>query len=181
MRRVERAAEAARALLARYPDLHRAPVDVHALAARMGVPVHEVALDADISGMLGRRGNFAVIAINESHHPHRKRFSLAHELGHFELHLPQVQGDAQFIDHLVVKRRDKRASEGNEPEEIEANAFAAELLMPEDLVLRAFPGGRAVNAWDVSEERVKQLARRFGVSQQAMSIRLINLGLWQVE
>ena len=177
----ERGARAARRLLAEHPDLERAPVDVEALAGRLGIRLREVEMDDETSGMLIVKSNGAsAIAVNQEHHPHRKRFTVAHELGHWAMHI-SAGTERHFVDHLVVKRRDRRASQGTEREEVEANAFAAELLMPTRLVRKAFPGSTAVNAWDLHEGRLRRLARRFRVSDQAMSIRLVALGLVAAE
>jgi len=57
-------------------------------------------------------------------------------------------------------------------EEREANQFASSLLMPEDLIRR-----ESMNLDLADEYDVAHLARRFGVSDQAMSIRLQQLDL----
>ncbi len=173
----ERGARSARQLLSDHADLEQAPVDVEALVHRLGIRLREVHLDDETSGMLlVKGGGAAVIAVNQEHHPHRKRFTIAHELGHWSMHIAEGT-ERHFVDHLVVKRRDRRASEGTAREEVEANAFAAELLMPERLIRKAFPGTGVVSAWDLDEGRLRRLARRFRVSDQAMSIRLVALGL----
>ena len=59
-------------------------------------------------------------------------------------------------------------------QEIAANAFAAELLMPEDAV-REYVGDRLVDVYD--DATIRRLAARFGMSVQAITIRLIRLGL----
>lgn len=185
MRWNERGEAAAKQLLSQHQSFLKVHVDVRALAQHMGIRVVEMALDENTSGMLVRKGEVVSIAVNEQHHRNRKRFTIAHELGHQQLHLHARGGqEAYFIDRLVVMLRDERASEGTQQEEVEANAFAAALLMPEQLIRRALPGSlpgmqAVANAWDLSEERVRQLARQFRVSQQAMSFRLLNLGIIQ--
>jgi Zn-dependent peptidase ImmA (M78 family) len=57
--------------------------------------------------------------------------------------------------------------------EIEANTFAAELLMPADLLLGTL-GGRSIDLED--DEAVASLAKRFKVSEAAMRFRLSSLG-----
>ena len=54
----------------------------------------------------------------------RKRFALAHELGHFELH-------RHHTPDWNCKENDFLRFRGTQVQEIEANVFAAELLMPE--------------------------------------------------
>lgn len=150
----------------------RLPIDVEAVAEARGVKVRRVPLEEGVSGMLVLREGRALIAVNEEHHINRQRFTIAHELGHLKLH----SGEATvFIDDQSRKTfyRDPVASEGVDEKEIEANAFAAELLMPERDVLRALDGEFLDPA---DEERVRALAHDFGVSPQAMSVRLSTLG-----
>jgi Zn-dependent peptidase ImmA (M78 family) len=107
-------------------------------------------------------------------HPEvRQRFTIAHELGHWRLH-----GKKEVIvDHLVrIDFRDDRASAATHHEEIQANAFAAELLMPSEFILLELKKRGLSEAEGVGEV-VEDLAERFEVSQQAMEYRLVNLGL----
>ena len=61
----------------------------------------------------------------------RQRFTIAHELGHRALH----PGRELILDVPVrVNLRDKTSSMASDIEEIEANAFAATLLMPEQMI-----------------------------------------------
>jgi Zn-dependent peptidase ImmA (M78 family) len=57
-------------------------------------------------------------------------------------------------------------------EEIEANRFAAELLMPKDL-LEADLDKFEIDIEDA--ETIQHMARRYGVSEQAMTLRIVNL------
>jgi hypothetical protein len=87
----------------------------------------------------------------------RRRFTIAHEIGHFVLHQePSRPERGGAVDE--VGRREER----------EADAFAAELLMPEHLVREA-----------VREHGpdVARLADRFAVSRKTMQARLRHLGL----
>jgi IrrE N-terminal-like domain len=151
------------------------PVDVEEIAEMLHLPVvHKHGLHhpkhGRVSGLLLRKGGMAVCVVNADQHPNRTRFSIAHELGHFLLHPPEET----YVDpRFTANFRGDRASEGSDPCEIEANAFAAELLMPAEWVR-----GSVRPPLDVFEdERVRELARQFGVSQQAMTYRLMNLGL----
>ena len=93
----------------------------------------------------------------------RARFTLAHELGHFFLHRRWLHAGRAFHDaELLV---------GDELREVEreANAFAAECLLPEQLVER-FLSGRLL-----SLERVQQLADDAKASLKATAIRVAKL------
>jgi hypothetical protein len=87
----------------------------------------------------------------------RRRFTIAHEIGHFVLH-----------PHRLAPERNGGVNAAWQAEEREADQFAAELLMPEDLVREAvlLHGTDSV-----------RLADRFEVSRQAMQVRLRSLGL----
>ena len=85
-----------------------------------------------MSGLLHRSedGNRAVIGVNSRHPTVRQRFSIAHELGHLVLHKPAFQID----QHAFVSFRNSKSSSASDPHEIEANQFAAVLLIPEALL-----------------------------------------------
>lgn len=166
---VRDAERAARELLAQYGD--KLPINVDAIAADLRIVVREVELEDDVSGMLAVSGERGLMHINATHHPNRRRFSQAHELAHFILHRSHSE---VFVDAF---HRDGESSKGTQPEEIQANAFAAELLMPEK-VLREKLRERPLDIFD--EDAVRQLAKQFGVSPQALTIRLTRLNLISV-
>ncbi|GLS37300.1 hypothetical protein GCM10010869_28930 [Mesorhizobium tianshanense] len=70
-------------------------------------------------------------------------------------------------------RRDALAAAGTDPTEIEANTFAAELLMPTDLLMAALDG-HSVDLED--DAAIGSLAKRFRVSEAAIRYRLSSLG-----
>jgi Zn-dependent peptidase ImmA (M78 family) len=69
--------------------------------------------------------------------------------------------------------REAGALDLGDPREVQANALAAALLMPAELI-RTQLRDREVDALD--EAMVRSLAQRFRVSQQALTIRLVQLG-----
>lgn len=147
------------------------PVNVHQIARRLGVRIERADLGEDCSGVLVRRGDAAVLGVNYSHHPNRQRFTVAHELGHFLMH----DGD-RYIDKgmTTVQFRNAESSTGTQAEERDANQFAAALLMPEAWVRREFHQ----HPFDLGDDQaLDAMCRMFGVSSQAMSFRLVNLGL----
>lgn len=150
---------------------NRPPVNVWRVARRTGVRIERADLGEDSSGVLVRRGRAAVIGVNYSHHPNRQRFTVAHELGHFVLH-----DGAKYVDRSMttLQFRNAQSSTGTEIEEREANQFAAALLMPAEWVRREFKK----HPFDLGDdEALTGLCKRFRVSSQAMSFRLVNLGL----
>lgn len=148
-----------------------APVDVEHIASKLGISVESTDFGQDdCSGVLVRQGETAVIGVNRLHHRNRKRFTIAHEIGHFVLH-----ESGTYIDKgTFVNFRDAESGTGTRSEEIEANRFAAALLMPEKWVKRAF----AETQFDpADDETLRTLAERFSVSSTAMSVRLATLRL----
>ena len=155
------------------------PIDVRKVAQSINIQIHEEEL-GEISGLIFREGSQVVIGVNNKHHENRKRFTIAHELGHFYLH----GQNPLFVDKVfAVKLRDQVSSEAVSLDEIEANAFAAELLMPTQMLrkdLQQLSSDVLDYAADGSlDEVLSRLAKIYQVSKQAMTIRLVNLGFIQ--
>jgi len=151
--------ERAGALLRRYLDAFGGaglPVPVEAIAEDLlGLSVERAALE--VSGMLlpaERR-----VIVNAAEPDARRRFTVAHELGHWACQCLEGSSAPVYCRPKDVSTAADRALER------EANVFAAELLMPEAAVRNAF----AANGAD--------LANQFGVSDEALAWRLFNFGL----
>ena len=144
------------------------PIPIRDIVDRHGVTVLEHNLNDNDSGLLVIKNRHPIIVVNRQHHPHRQRFTLAHELGHLLLHFDRSED---------MFHRDQRSSQGIHRFEIQANDFAAQLLMPKYALLKHF-SGQTFDAFDPKYSRkVTNLAKTFEVSQQAMSLRLQQLGL----
>lgn len=120
----------------------------------LGLTIDERALDG-ISGLLypdERR-----IEVNATDIPARRRFTVAHELGHWVCQCLEGRGAR------VMCRAEDVAPETDRALEREANLFGAELLMPEDAVRRYAEDPDA--------------PARFGVSPLAMQWRLYSFDL----
>lgn len=143
-------------------------VDVNKIAAKQGMQVIEEDLPDNVSGALDcRTKEEPIVLLNKHHHLNRKRFSLAHEIGHFVLH--KMTG--VHMDTKIFLRSDSPSLQGVKIER-EANQFAAELLMPE-LEIR--------NAWKnlpedwFDESPLQIIAKQFKVSEGALFIRMKQL------
>ena len=160
---------AAVALLKRLGVLE-APVDVAKVAKDLGISLELADLGNDCSGMLVRAESGTVIGVHYAHPPNRQRFTIAHELGHFELH-----DGGTYVDRgTTLRLRSSAQNSGSAAEEREANQFAAALLMPATWLRRELVS-YAVDLGD--DDSLRALCERFGVSSQAMMYRLMNLGL----
>lgn len=101
------------------------------------------------------------IFYNDKARPERQRFTLAHELGHFVLHR---DGHASFN---CDKESIYTGADTLKLIEREADEFASHLLMPGDLLRQRISGKR------IDFHLLGELAKEFGVSLEAMCIRLI--------
>jgi Zn-dependent peptidase ImmA (M78 family) len=164
-----RSAEAAADRLLRKYTVRKPPVPVEVIAKKEGLDVVFHDMEDQVSGLLITNADKPVIAVNVKHHPNRQRFTIAHELGHFVLHQSKP---TVFVDEYLVHYRAR--SEKPDPREMEANVFAAGLLMPRKLVERdiLMKGGDLLD-----EATIRKFAQRFGVSAQALAIRLDQLGV----
>lgn len=151
-------------------DQLRAPVDVELVARKLGAEVVYGELEDDMSGFLLREKGVVTIAVNKLHHLNRQRFTIAHECGHLYLH--GDQGDRLWVDkaYSTILYRDASSSSGDKLAEIQANQFAAGLLMPEVLLDELLTN-------ELSDMDIFRLALRFQVSEQAMTLRLFSLGV----
>jgi len=157
--------------LLRKSKITEAPIDVERVARDLNIVVTRTPSDDDISGFLLRHpGGKAIIGVNTLHHPNRQRFTIAHEIGHFVLH----EQNEVHVDRAVVKLRDRASSKGEDPDEVEANRFAAELLIPAGFLSSDLERLTLTDLLD--DRRMLQLAKRYQVSVQAMTNRLVSLG-----
>ena len=121
----------------------------------------------------------------------RYRFTLAHEAGHWRLHrqlFPRKANQLTLLPEKAERPEYICRSSDTEPIEYQANRFASCLLMPKEMVKRAWhewrdgmepiylPDLRAENGSDDTDERVMEnavrpLASQFQVSPGAMRIR----------
>ncbi|HEU5402572.1 MAG TPA: ImmA/IrrE family metallo-endopeptidase [Terriglobales bacterium] len=149
----------------------RAPVPVEQLANALHIDVRFSAGSEDVSGALIRNGESVVIAVNSSQHENRQRFTIAHELGHYLLHKGTK---LHFDEDFRINYRDATSSDATKREEVEANGFAAALLMPQRILMRDWL--RLERNDKEIPETIRTLANRYRVSHKAMELRLVNLG-----
>lgn len=157
--------------------LHTAPIPVEDVAKRSGVSLIALDLGEDVSGVLHMKSDAANIGYNPNESKLRQRFTIAHELGHYFLHR---EDDKIYVDNenyyqTIMFRTTKQLNLSNADyqREREANSFAAALLMPQTLLLKEL---KKYNGFDLSDNSmITELAKKFDVSIQAMSFRIINL------
>lgn len=142
------------------------PVPVERIIKAHKILLEYSPLEDELSGMAFIKDAVGIIGINAIHHPNRQRFSAAHELAHHIMHADKLR-DVVHVDKAMFRNRE--SSKGTDNLEIEANAFAAELLVPREF-LRAIVDTTQVDLED--DAKIDALAQRFRVSASMMRLRL---------
>jgi len=164
-------------LLAKFKLNGKLPIRLDSVAKSLRIEIKYERFDEDLSGVLVKEASRTVIGVNSSHAITRQRFTIAHELGHFVLgHDGEVFVDKTLRNQAMVIRRDDKSSLGIDEDEVQANRFAAELLMPKELIAEQVGKTLGKKSKLTSDGLVQVLAQTFQVSPQAMEYRLTNLG-----
>jgi Zn-dependent peptidase ImmA (M78 family) len=154
------------------------PVPVDRIAKSLGAQLRYSPLDEELSGMIFVKDGTPIIGVNAVHHPHRQRFTIAHEIAHLRLHrdllTAEVHVDKQFQEAPAgrIMKRDSLAATGTDEYEIEANEFAAALLIPRaklEEMLKATP----IDI--VNEGALDTIAKKFKVSRYTLDYRMRKL------
>jgi len=160
----------------------KAPVDIEGIIGALDIEIkHDFLLENDdVIGRIEFVNDKAVISINPQQNRYlpRRRFTLAHELGHYFLHSSKTK--KSFTDSMKTMSRTESYWDSYESE---ANTFAAQLLMPKDLILTE--GESIVGAYKAENRTdtmpisifIEKMARKFEVSYKAMEYRLKNLSI----
>ena len=134
-------------LLFREHGKDRAPIDVDAIAKAIGLKILYEVLPEDVSGLLVTGPNASFIVVQESDSANRQRFTVCHEIAHRFLKHQFAPGEHVHVDRgHYVSQRGPRSSTGLDPKEMEANQFAASLLMPSRLVQKEVSTFGAANS-----------------------------------
>lgn len=161
----------ARSLLEEH-GITSAPVPVERVAKALGAQLRFSPLDDELSGMVYIKDGTPIVGVNALHHPNRQRFTIAHELGHLQLHRREITKEIHVDKGFPMLMRNTVSATGVNDMEIEANLFAAELLMPESFLAASLDG----EPLDIDDEgAVSALAKQYRVSASAMRFRLGNL------
>ena len=138
--------------------------DLNTVVNYLKINVSKEKFPNKISGVFYKIDEKFFIGVNEDHPEQRQRFTIAHEIGHYCLH------EASIFHYDHEKKEGElffRAEDKISLDEVEANHFAAALLMPRKLIDEDF----------LKNQSITSLASKYNVSEEAMRYRLINLGL----
>lgn len=147
--------------------LTSAPIDVNGICLKEQIKVHCTSLvgledqtSRPISGLIyvDKKTKRKMIFVNDKDIEPRRNFTIAHELGHYFLHIPD-DDNGVIISFRGLKNERER----------EADIFASELLMPKNLVKEEYD--------KLPFPTVSYLASLFNVSKMAMEIKLQEMEL----
>ncbi|NTX09274.1 ImmA/IrrE family metallo-endopeptidase [Myxococcus sp. CA056] len=159
----ERGIRRARQILHQLGLPHIADISIEDFAHLRGALVRSIPL-TNCEGRLSRLNGRAVISVNSSlHYTPRKRFVVAHELGHLEIHKEHNQAELSLCTEQAISELYDQGAEQ------EANAFASELLMPADL------WRKRCEVAHPSINHISSLATEFHTSLTASAIRFAKL------
>ncbi len=137
-------------------NIKEAPIPVERVANLFSLEVvYYPKFPDSVSGTIIKDEDLHAIGINQNHPEVRQRFTIAHEIGHYIM----GHDENKILDDTFDKNTDK---------EREANKFASELLMPYDLLKSDI---------EQKAQDIPSLAKKYEVSEQAMSIRLLETSL----
>ncbi len=157
--KLRKARKAARQVLEQLGLDGVAPVPVEDIARALGVDVIDGELDGALAALVTVEGQARIRVSNQHTLPQQRRFTIAHELGHFVLAHTSA---AVHVDADAARVCDAM-------QEAEANAFASEILMPEPLA-RAH-----CEVSPVSLDALRPITEAFAVSLPAAAIRFAEL------
>lgn len=170
-------------LYEKYPDIFcQPPIDIAYLLDRLGVffceqdfseiegKVNGISLPEQYEDVFGavacypsdsdQNSDAVIISVNKFDNYNRRRFTLAHELGH-------CMEDAENLKNGFIELRTKTTE--NDPKEVAINRIAAQILIPKNLIEKEYN--------KLYLPVLQLLAKKFEVSENVMRVRLNELGL----
>lgn len=142
--------------------IYNPPVPIEELADKLNIKI-SYAPSKDYSGILIKKRGKTLMGINSNEPDARKRFSIAHELGHFLFSKKSVSVDYRINNYVEKPEEEKHA-----------DSFAANILMPRRWILRDF---EKISKGTITQNNLVDLSKKYKVSPEAMKFRLANLGL----
>jgi IrrE N-terminal-like domain len=152
-------------IIQRYWD--RAPVDVVGIIHDADILYSEEPLGDVESGRIDKWGGGFRIIVNSEHSLVRRRFTAAHELGHYAFHRDLIGDGHSDIAYRTSDQGKYHNKRIGPKEEATANQFAATLLMPKNLITRL-----SLERNISLPLRIAEMARLLEVSEAALRVRL---------
>ena len=158
---------------------HKVPVNIEEQIRSEGIILNKSYLDFEkgICGELKNENGKFIINISWVDHYYRKRFTMAHELGHFILHKDLIGNGVD--DNKEYKKLYRTNNKITNDQEAEANDYAAKVLMPEEAIIALAKLTEIIKPVkgevDIDILWLDYLSKKFQVSKEAFTIRLAKL------
>lgn len=140
-------------------------LDLNRLCDKLSVSAYNALFKEKLDGMILKEGSKFTIYVNKLDPETRKRFTLAHELGHFISHMFKSYSHSKLEQGSIEDPAYMARSENKDCAELEADEIAGHLLMPEKFIKILLE----------QKKNEFEMARIFNVSVEALKIRLRNL------
>lgn len=158
-------------ILEEYGNPNEIPIDLERLLENIGIsarPEDFTALEKKLNkghilGLVLSNKTDAIIYYGKKESLNRQRFTIAHELGHICNHIEPRSDDYAYIDWRIEEEAETKQ------EEIDANIFAGELLIPLKKLKEIYLSMKYPSS--------SELASIFGTSINVMEKRLEHLGV----
>lgn len=137
------------------------PVPIKLITENFGLAIGAIDFQEDasrVAGLIDLKNS--LIVVNGDDSPQRQAFTVAHELGHYLLHRDEVKKEG----NVNIMFRGPIGKVDDDWMEQEANCFAANLLVPDDLLQKYI---------EVTADQNK-LSKIFGVSKDVIGFRLLH-------
>ncbi|WP_336849377.1 ImmA/IrrE family metallo-endopeptidase [Staphylococcus nepalensis] len=119
------------------------------------------------------------IVINANDSLVRQRFTMAHEFGHIIMHWDWLNNQSEGLDkekYEILFRKNGFNNEYRDLKEVQANEFAAELLLPHKLIKQVIGNIEDLKSNPISfNEMKKRVAAAFNVSESFANIQLLKI------
>ncbi|AOR24989.1 ImmA/IrrE family metallo-endopeptidase (plasmid) [Clostridium taeniosporum] len=144
-------------------------IDLLQITERVPIKIIRTVFDNEnLSGFIGFKKGTFIIVTNTNHKLGSERFTIAHEICHLINNRTSIKKNP-IIEVL--------SCDNNDPKEIRANAFAAELLMPKDDIKEQLNTLTKNMNKDITSSIIVQLQQKYGVSYIAITKRLNEIGV----
>lgn len=155
----------------------KCPIDIEKVPELLNGKIKYVKEDIEdnIEAKITKKNDTFEIEILENKPEMRKRFSIAHEIGHLFLHMGYLI-DSEKWNEVVDYKDSVYYRDGYSQEEYEANEFAGAFLMPAEEFVKISKKYLIDGYYDIDE-----IAKYFKVSTQAASMRGKWLGIFDWE
>ena len=138
------------------------PIDVYEIAKNEGLSIETRDFGDKFNNISGYiKPEIKTIFVNSHDAENRRKFTIAHELGHWILHKDKLETEPE--KYAILYRIPLGRSQ-DDPIEQEANCFAANLLVPDEM-LKARR----------DDKEIEQLATEFDVSRDVIGYRIQDL------